>query len=132
MLVVNETIKWHVQVYNNMDTAEYVAITLKIINSTQSKDGSEHIFIATQMVAHNVTWTLPLEWKLTSIENEGIYKKIKSVYINGEYVETDVRSINGEDFRAVIELWIYNTKNNKFEHAKYDKEVLNQIWFNIG
>lgn len=132
-LKIDDTIQWHIEVYNRMGTAEYIAVRMKIINSTIPIDSSDgYIFESRHMLLHDSNYVFPIEWKISSIENEDKYIIIKQIVVNGEEISLNVRSLEGKNFRAIIELWYYNTDKDIFEQVEYDKKVINQIWFNIA
>lgn len=140
---VGEEVTWHIQVYNKRGSPELVQLKVKILNSTQIvPDDNTHtpspeqsIFEITHLIANNATWTTPLTWSIVEIENIGDYIIIKKMKINEEEINTNIKSINGDNFRIVIELWRYDPDNKSFEFAwKSNNEyrsVWNQIWFNV-
>jgi uncharacterized membrane protein len=139
-----DDIRWYIQVYNNMGSAEYIAVRVKLLNSEQAAPDDnthtpspiEHIYEFKHLVAKGETVTIPFEWSITSILSIDSSKVIKGISINGDMVEVDVRADDGKDFRIVFELWRYNTESKEFEFSWVDssnekRSVWNQIWFNV-
>ncbi len=126
---VNETLQWYISVYNRMDSSEYISIRVKIANSTDII--IPYIFEERYLIKHNSTYTLPFKWSIRSLEYDSNYKIIKKVMINDKDIPISVRSIEGKDLRMIIELFRYDITKDSFEPVRYNKEVLNQIWFNL-
>jgi hypothetical protein len=79
---------------------------------------------------------VPLEWKITDIDKGESVVTIRELMINGERIDNlDINSINGQNFRIVLELWKYESDSGDFSFvwSSNNKEasVWNQIWFNI-
>jgi len=144
-LGIGEQASWYVKVHNGMGSAEYVSLRIKLLNSSQLADphyqnqsSSERtIFELRQLVSKNGTWTAPLNWSIGSVETKDSYLAIRSLKINGQEVSNlDVRNINGQGFRMVLELWRYNSNIEDFESSWPSstfetRSVWNQIWFNV-
>ncbi|MCS6768523.1 MAG: hypothetical protein NZ888_04140 [Candidatus Nitrosocaldus sp.] len=148
-VALGDDMRWYLQVYNRMGSAEYIAVRVKLLNADMpipddnmhTPSPVEHLYEVRQVVAHDSTITIPLEWSIASIARERgddgrMYVVVKEVLINGERVSTDVRSIDGKNFRLVMELWRYNPESRAFEFSWLDsmnerRSVWNQIWFNV-
>ncbi|GIU71177.1 MAG: hypothetical protein KatS3mg003_0656 [Candidatus Nitrosocaldaceae archaeon] len=140
---LGDNVTWYLQVYNRMGNSEYIAIKIKILNSTDPiPDDNAHtpspikeVYEISHIVKNNQTLTIPLRWSIDAIERVDDYIVIKRMRINDQIINLDVRSINGDNFRFVIELWRYNPDNNNFEfswRSNIDtRSAWNQIWFNI-
>jgi hypothetical protein len=140
---VGDKMSWYVNVYNHMGSPEYVSIRLKLLNSTQAiptathlPSTEAHLIEFKHILTANSTWIAPLTWTIQKVKEQGDYVVIKSLEINGVNIEDlDVRSLNGNDFRIVMELWRYDTQTNSFEFAwssgLEERSAWNQIWFNV-
>ena len=145
---LGDEVKWYIQVYNRMGSAEYIAIRIKVLNAEMPVPNDnmhtpspvKHVYETKHIVAHDSTLTIPLRWSITSISREEVngitYVVLKEMVINGEKISTDVKSKDGKDFRIVIELWRYNPESKTFEFSWLDsmnerRSVWNQIWFNV-
>ncbi|MEM0442334.1 MAG: hypothetical protein QW450_04160 [Candidatus Nitrosocaldus sp.] len=146
---LGDEVLWHIQVYNRMGEAEYIAIRVKLLNADMpipddnmhTPSPVEHLYEMRQVVAHNSTITIPLRWSIATVARESgedgsIYVAVKELLINGEKVSTDVKSKDGKNFRLIMELWRYNPDSKEFEFSWLDsmkerRSVWNQIWFNV-
>ena len=140
---IGDNVTWYVQIFNRMGNSELVSIRVKVLNSTDpipddnnnTPSPIEHIYEAIRLVKHNSTWTYKLSWSILEIERNGNYTIIKKMNINGKVIELNVRSIEGKNFRIVLELWRYNPDTNRFEfswRSNIDtRSAWNQIWFNM-
>jgi len=138
-----EDVSWYLSTQNSMNTAEYIDLRIKLINSTQNSPDDkinapspEHeIYHLEQVVSPNTNWIAPLNWSIAEIETAGNYTVIKAVKINDNVINNlDVRSEYGNNFRFVIELWKYDPRNSEFTFlwtSDTEKSVWNQIWFNV-
>jgi len=143
-IYVGDNLNWHISVYNNMGEAEYVAVRIKLLNTTQSipddilqiPSSEQHILEFKHTVMNDSTWTTPLRWSVIDTEEHGDYVVIRSLEINGIKIDNlDVRSLDGQDFRMVIELWRYDPETGSFAFAwntgLEDRSAWNQIWFDL-
>ncbi len=141
---VGDNLNWHISVYNNMGEAEYVAVRIKLLNATQSipndilqiPSSEQHIVEFKHMVMSDFTWTTPLRWSIIDTEEHGDYVVIRSLEINGTKIDNlDVRSLDGQSFRMVIELWRYDPETGSFAFAwntgLEERSAWNQIWFDL-
>lgn len=143
-VAVGESLNWHVSIYNHMGGPQYLALRLKMINSTQAiPDDSAHtpsqassIYEAKKMVPDNSTWMIPLSWSIRNVTNDKGYDIITKLTVNGQNIDNlNIRSISGQNFRMILELWRYDpiTKDFSFiSSANPDKKTeWNQIWFGL-
>jgi uncharacterized membrane protein len=140
---IGNELRWFVEIYNRMDKAEYIAIRVKILNSTDIAPNDNehapspinHIYEIKKVIKSNETLTFPLTWRIDAIERDDRYVIIKKININNNDIEINTRSIDGNNFRIVLELWVYNPENNTFEFAwranNNINSVWNQLWFNV-
>jgi hypothetical protein len=88
------------------------------------------------MVMNDSTWTTPFRWSVIDTEEQRDYVVIRSLEVNGIKIDNlDVRSLGGQDFRMVIELWRYDPETGSFAFAwntgLEEKSAWNQIWFDL-
>ncbi len=143
VIKLGDNITWYIHVFNRMGNSELIAIRVKLLNSTDLGPSLDHkpspinsIYETEYLLKNNSTFILPLNWQINSIERVDDYIIIRSMTINNNTSnDLAVRSINGEDFRFVIELWRYNPESDRYEFAWKSnndiKSVWNQIWFNV-
>ncbi|MEM4340379.1 MAG: hypothetical protein QW319_02440, partial [Candidatus Nitrosocaldus sp.] len=132
-IAIGDEVLWHIQVYNRMGSAEYIAIRVKLLNADMpipddnmhTPSPVEHVYEVRQVVANDSTITIPLQWSIASLARESgedgsMYVAVKELLINGEKVSTDVKSKDGKDFRLIMELWRYNPESKEFEFSWLD------------
>ena len=138
---VGETMNWTVYAYNHMGEAQYISLIVRLLTSTMPAPNSTlcepsiapELFRVEQFLSNNQTWLYPIIWNLNSTVSNASGVNIQVLNINGETVETDVTAIDGEQFRIVIELWVYDKESDDFTFkwlsAGEYRCVWNQIWF---
>ena len=136
---------WYIKVHNGMSKAEYIAIKIKLLNSTQqapddasnSPSPEREIISLRQLVAANSTWLVPVNWTIAGTDIQDSYTSIKKVAVNNRTIDDlDIRSSDGRSFRVVIELWKYDSDTRNFTFAwstssHEQRSVWNQIWFKV-
>jgi len=140
-----DDMNWHILVHNGMDNSEYISVRVKLINATQqipndtTRQPSPEIEILElrNMLAKNSTWNVPLDWKIKQVDRESGYVVIKAVTMNGNDISNlQIKSLNGQNFKVVLELWRYDIKAKDFVFAwssgNDSRSVWNQIWFNVA
>ena|SRR5688572_19232453 len=142
---VGDRMGWYIKVYNGMNSPEYLAVKIKILNSTQTTpvdalnrpSPSPELFEYHHLVSNNATMTIPFEWSILDIESHDGQLTIRNVMINGEEIDNlDISSMDGQDFRILFELWRYNHDSEDLEFewsssAQNKRSVWNQIWFSV-
>jgi hypothetical protein len=120
---------------------------MKLLNSTdatpnENSHGAAHnheIYEFQHLLARNSSWSMPLNWTISNVSkdlNQG-YVTIKSLDINNHHVDgLNATSLEGEDFRMVIELWRYDTKTQTFVFQGFPENddnmgAWNQVWFSL-
>ena len=135
---------WQIRIHNGMDNAEYFSVRIKLLNSTQiipndtlnQPSPETQILELKHMVTKNSTWTVPFEWNIKQADREQDYVIIREVTVNGKDISNlNVRNLNAQNFKVVLELWRYDLDANDFVFAwtsGHDtRSVWNQIWFNV-
>ena len=149
-ITLNQPISWTVQVYNHMGSSQLFLIQIKLANRTItgpdtttsppiSSDGPV-VFNSTRAVLHNETWTLPIQWSITSRTIAGQTVTIRSMLVNGQAVTiTNVPATiipNGNNYRMIVELWSYDIPTRGFLFSYFSGGlpygVYNQVWFSLA
>jgi hypothetical protein len=143
---LGDRMNWYIMVHNGMDNSEYVAVRVKILNSTQTGPNdtlnlpspSPQVFEHRQLLARDSSAAIPLEWAIIDIDKQDGKISIKRVMINGQEIgDLGIESQNGQNFRMLLELWRYNVDTRDFEFewssSAHDnkRSVWNQIWFSM-
>lgn len=141
----NDQMTWYVKVYNNMESSEYLATRIKLLNATQispdvrlhSPSPENYLYEEKSLVASGSTWTFQLVWSMTDIERSQGHLTIKAVQINGIDIDgLDIYNVRDDDFRVVLELWKYDEESEEFVFEwstsnSESKSAWNQIWLKI-
>ncbi len=140
-----ENVNWYVKVQNGMDKSEFINIKMKLLNSTgQGPDDlsntpspEQEIISFTHVLPPGSTWITPLNWTVDKTEIQDGQVFINRVTMNDKVVDNlDIGSVDGKNFRILIELWRYDTNIKDFTFVwpsslNETRSVWNQIWFNI-
>ena len=146
-MLPGQKVSWHIYVNNHAGSAEYVSVRIKLLNSTDATPDenysgearSQHLYEFRQLLARNSTWNIPLNWTISNVsaDLDHGYVIIKGLYINNHRVEgLNVTSLQGKEFRMIIELWKYDMEDKAFVFQGFpendnNKGAWNQIWFNL-
>ena len=141
---VGEEVHWKIYLNNRMGEVKYIAVRVKLLNSTMLNPNSSSLTPSSAPVVHeirrvildNETWFYPFFWSINNTEFINSSLEIKLLIVNSESVVT--RSIAEEDFnyRFIFELWVYdeNLKDFRFGwgHGEEFRCAWNQVWFNAN
>ena len=140
---IGDEVSWTIYLYNHMGETKYVAVRIKLINSTMMtpnstlyKPSSAPInYEIRRILLNNETWLCPFSWSIQKIEFSEGYYVIKQLIVNDRTIETYVNVRDGSNIRFILELWLYEKDLEDFQFRwRYDDEmgcVWNQVWFNI-
>ena len=100
---------------------------------------SRSLYEFRHLLARNSTWNIPLNLTIPNVSTEldHGYVIIKGLDINNHHVERlNVTSLQGKDFRMIIELWKYDMEDKAFVFEGFpendnNRGAWNQIWFNL-
>jgi hypothetical protein len=139
---VGEEVHWFLYLYNHMGEAKYVAVMMKLLNSTMlapnstscSPSTANLVFEVKHVLLDNETWLYPFNWSLLEVNEERESISIERLMINGEVFQIDVDAFHDYSFRVVLELWLYDESSEDFIFGWSSGKELhcawNQIWFN--
>jgi hypothetical protein len=146
-ILPGQKVSWHIHAYNHAASAEYVSIRIKLLNSTDpmpdenysAEPRSHYLLEFRRLLARDSSWIVPLNWAISnvSIDPDHKYVIIKGLDINNHHVNgLNVTSLQGKDFKMIIELWKYNMADKAFVFQGFPendnkKGAWNQIWFNL-
>lgn len=148
LVLPGQKVSWHIYVYNHAESAEYVSVRIKLLNSTDATPDENHsggaggqdLYEFRRLLARNSSWAIPLDWTISNVSTEDLdqrYVTIKGLDINNHHVGgVNVTSLQGKDFRMIIELWRYNVEDKDFVFQGFpendnNRGAWNQIWFNL-
>ena len=136
LILLNETIKWHIYLHNQPTTSVNLHIKTKIINEIDKLPDSilcipslgPEIYNIEQKMDENSIKIIPFYWKVTQILHNETHKIITSIEINEEEISCEITtSING-DFRIIFELWIKEPDTDLFVFKWKSREEAQCIW----
>ncbi|OLB67950.1 hypothetical protein AUI06_12265 [archaeon 13_2_20CM_2_52_21] len=127
-------VNWTISVTNNMGSAEFVMIIVRIANSTLSSSNSTtpstfpRIVTPERFIGDEDTWSINFTWTLQSATSQQ-GGTLLNLQVEGEPVV-----IAGDNFRWIFELWTYDVVCRCF-HYGYGPQsastgVWLQVWFN--
>jgi hypothetical protein len=139
---VGEEVHWTVYLYNHMGETKYVAVRVKLLNSTILAPNSTlcvpspapMVYEVRQVIMHNQTWLFPFSWSILKLERVGDFLDIRSFSANGDSIDMHAVALYGYNYRIVLELWVYDEGLKDFRFGwRYGDELRcawNQVWFN--
>ena len=139
---VGEDVTWTLYVYNHMGEAQYVAVRMKLLNSTTPTANSTScvpspapmVYEIKDVLLNNETRLYPFTWSIEEAGRFGDFVGINRLSLNYDLVEADVYSMDGYNFRLVFELWVFDEKLDDFRFGwscgDESRCVWNQLWFN--
>ncbi len=146
-MLPRQQVSWHIYVYNHAESAEYVSVRIKLLNSTEAtRDGnysgearSQDLYEFRQLLTRNSSWNIPLNWTISNVSTDlnHRYVIIKGMDINNQHIGgLNVTSLQDKDFRIIIELWKYDMEKRSFVFQGFpendnNRGAWNQVWFNL-
>lgn len=144
-IMIGDELHWVIYLYNHMSDAKYVAVRVKLLNSTMLTPNSTLceqspayvVYEIRRVVLDNETWLQPFDWSLLDVSRDGNSTAIEGLIINGEAFQANRIAHTGNipSFRLVLELWTYDEKSKEFifgwESNGNSRCAWNQIWFNV-
>lgn len=138
----NSTVQWYVGVTNSMASVQYVVLKLKLGNATipapnETADLPSPAPILVQysrVLLQNETWEFALYWAIVSENRTGNAVSLE-LNVNGTDISMpSPMTQGGENYRILIELWVYNSTSNNIEFGwgtgSQRKAAWLQVWFN--
>lgn len=148
-LQIGENIGWHIGVVNDMGTAQFVSIRVKLSNQTMNSPNDTLAISASapiiaefnHFLGNNETWQIPFEWQIanyTLSTNEHVI--IQELTIdNATYALVNAPtciSLNSCNFRLIFELWTWNVTIAGFQFGWWnngqEQAAWLQLWFSIS
>ena len=142
LIEVGEEVRWTLYLYNHVGEAQYVAVRVKLLNSTMLAPNSTScspspvpvVYEVRRVMMDNETWLYPFSWSIEDVEPVGDFLEIKQLSMNGGSIGTRAVSEGGSNFRFIIELWVHDEDFEDFRFDwRYGDELRcawNQVWFN--
>jgi hypothetical protein len=138
----DEKMDWIVNVDNKMGSLQYVKLIFKLINSSELNDNilcisnpKDKIYEISKLIESNENLEEKIQWYISEVERDEKYVVIKKMVFNDNEFETNLMSLEGQDFIFLVELWVYDPQKSEFIFGwnKNDQQecLSNKIWFNI-
>jgi hypothetical protein len=139
---VGEKVLWNLYLHNKMGDIQYVAVRVKLINSamtapnssTCSSSSGSSFYEVRQVLQNDEIWVYPFSWFISEIENVSNQVEIIELSVNANSYEVQVEAGDGNIFRMIFELWVYDSETDVFEFGWNlgDESYCawTQIWFN--
>lgn len=139
---VNMPIYWYLRLFNHTPEDQNLLIKVKVLNATQLSPNSTlclpspvlPVFELHTSLTNSESLIYPFFWSISSIEHVGEGIIIREMSANNMTARLNTYSSDGNEFRVVFELWIYDSPRAEYvfvQRAVTDRCVWNQIWFNI-
>jgi hypothetical protein len=139
---IGDRINWTLYLYNHMGKTQYFVVKIKLLNSTMQAPNSTLrvpspapvVFEVHRFLLHDETSLCIFDWSLLNITKIRSSTRVDSMIINDKIIHTNVQAVNGNNFRLVLELWVYDVSTEKVDFGYKSSEESygswNQIWFN--
>lgn len=139
---VGETVNWTLYIYNQMGEAQYIAVRVKLLNSTIPPPNSTVcvpspaplVYEIRDVLLHNETLLHPFSWSIEEVGQFGGFVGVSLLSVNGDLVKADAFSEDGFNLRFVFELWVFDEKSDDFQFgwrcSDEPRCIWNQLWFN--
>lgn len=140
---MGEEIHWVQHIHNRMGETKYVAIRVKLLNSTMLSPNSTLCIPSSAPVVYEIRRVLldneigeeHFDWSILDVIQNNDSILVNKINIKGQPHQTDVRAYKGHNFRIVFELWVYDEIHDDFLFGWITDDesscVWNQIWFNV-
>lgn len=139
LILINETIKWHLYLHNQPSNSVNVKIKTKIIGEEEKLPDSLHctpspypeIYNMEQKMDANSTRIIHFYWKIIRILYNDTNKIIKLIEVNGEQIDCEIPISINSDYQIIFELWVNEPNSNSFTFEWKSREESQCIWNNI-
>jgi len=140
---VGDIVNWTIYLYNHIEETRYVAIRVKLLNSSMLAPNSSLcnptvapvVYEVRQVIMNNQTLLLAFYWSIIKVEQIDDFLDVQFVSVNGDSIYTHVVAPYGFNYRVVFELWVYDEAVGDFRFGWGNDDearcVWNQIWFNV-
>jgi len=141
-LPLGRPVRWYLQLTDHTGSVQLVAILVKLGNRTINAPNDTRSLPSpaplvtefSRFVQDNETWETPFIWQIMNISATGDLIRILELQINNETYYVNSSAENGLDFRAIFELWTWNTDLVNFEYGWWagneHRVAWLQLWFN--
>jgi hypothetical protein len=136
-------IEWNIYLHNSMHETQYIVLKVKLNNSTMDAPNSTInkpssapvIYEIPYFIEKNETQIIPFSWEIVEVNQMVNRKDILKIEINDVSLDLNSLNMNGNNFRFIIELWVFDKDLNDFIFGWRDDGRISsswiQIWFNI-
>ena len=142
-ILLDTPVKWFLGITNHMGSVQYVALKVKLGNSTlDPPDESEAkpaptptLFEFRKVLSNNETWEFPFTWSIKQTQVVGDATYITRLTINDDTITVSgISAKHGYNYRLTFELWSYDVDEGEFIFGWYANQERRyawlQLWFN--
>jgi hypothetical protein len=147
-LQVGEKVNWHLGVVNDMGSAQFVAIRVKLGNLTidtpndtlATPSPAPMVAEFKQFIQENGTWEIPFSWEVANFTTtaDGHILTLELMINNGTYLVQNPPSCVAYscNFRMIFELWTWSVSAADFQigwsNGDQQRIAWLQLWFNLA
>lgn len=141
---LDTSVKWFLGVTNFMNSIQYVAIKVKLGNSTLAPPDETQakpapipvLFEFRKVLTNNETWEFPFTWSIKEVQVVGNMIQVTHLTINDEtIIVSNIGAEHGYNLRLILELWSFNRDEDRFIFGWYASQERKcawlQLWFNV-
>ena len=140
---IAESISWYVGVGNMMGSIQFVALRVKLGNSTISSPNETQalpspappVIEFSRFIQNNETWEFPFVWQILNMSTAQGSTRLLALQVNNQtLLMSDSSALGGHNFRFIFELWVWDTDLASFQFGWFTENEHRvawlQIWFN--
>ena len=142
MIPLNQTIKWQLNITNEMGAVQFVQTVFKLGNRTSVSPNATspaltvpELANSTLFVPNRETGVIYFSWRVVKIVSSGGLDFLK-LDVNGQQMMSAVGAASGRDFRLFFELWTFDEPSGAFQYGWQDmgSRVGSwlQVWFSVS
>ena len=118
-------VNWFIFVHNNVGSASYIYVKVKLLNSTMTQPNdlentpspSAVLLEIPSSLAPNETVLLPFSCNINDAVSQNGTTIIRQLIVNNQTI--DVNVLSSDYFYVVFELWVYNQTSHNYEFGWY-------------
>jgi hypothetical protein len=142
-LRARDLVRWYVGVSDFMGSVQLIELRVKLGNQTiappsdqpLSPSPAPTIMEFSRFLANNETWEFPFTWQILNLASSHNSTQLLRLQLNNQTITVQSLSArSGNNFRLMIELWVWNIDTSAFEYGWFagteHRAAWLQLWFN--
>ena len=138
LVAPNETLNWHLQVFNRMGVIQLIRVVFRLGNTTSTSPGQTGPALAVPslgtletFIPNEETATLDFRWSFSSVDKRGGLVFPVLQINNGTQTLSEVGASQGKAFKFMFEIWTYNPDAGAFQYGWADGNAMRGNWLTV-